>query len=300
MGSSIAPDPFLRHTGTAYSTGMYRMLACDIDHTLLPLGGEISESDMDTLKELHASGVTVVLATGRATFSTRRILTRIFPEEHPDYLICYNGAQVLDLNANTELLRTNIPAETVAELSRWCRSSGAWLQGYEDAGVLVEQDTPYVRNYAESSGMNYTVVPDLAAHVKRIGGTPKLVCHDEKSRLPGHDRELRELAQGRWTVVTSMPIFLEILPPETNKGTALEALAAHLGYSMDQVVAVGDNLNDIEMIQRAGVGVAVANAVPELKAVADWVSTREVTQSAVSEVARRYFASRITSGRYSK
>lgn len=279
---------------------MYRMLVSDIDHTLLPLRGEISPEDIAVLNDLHRNGITVVLATGRATFSTRRILQRIFTGEQPDYLICYNGARVLDLATNTVVYRADIPPETVAELSAWCRKSGAWLQGYEESGVLVEQETDYVRRYAEGSGMSYRVVPDLADYVARHGGTPKLVCHDEQDALQRHIRELTEIAEGRWSVVTSMPVFLEILPEHTSKGAALAALADYAGYSLSETVAVGDNLNDIEMIQCAGVGVAVANAVPQLKEVADWITTRDEHSAAVAEVAERYFASSMTSERYSK
>lgn len=266
------------------------MLACDIDHTLLPYKGQISDQDKTSLQELHRRGVTVVLATGRATASTQLILDRIFTEERPDFLICYNGSQVLDVKRNENLVYRTIDPTTVAELSAWCRENGAWLQGYEDGGFVVEQDTSYVRAYAESSGMGYTVVDDLAEYLVPKGGTPKLVCHDVQERLVHHDKTLREISNGRWTVVTSMPIFLELLPPDTNKGTAVHALAEHLAYSLEEVVAVGDNLNDVEMIQRVGMGVAVANAVPELKAVAGGITERDEFNSAVTEVIQRYFA----------
>lgn len=93
------------------------MLACDIDHTLLPYKGQISDQDKTSLQELHRRGVTVVLATGRATASTQLILDRIFTEERPDFLICYNGSQVLDVKRNENLVYRTIDPTTVAELS---------------------------------------------------------------------------------------------------------------------------------------------------------------------------------------
>ncbi len=269
---------------------MYRMLACDIDHTLLPYKGHVSDQDKKSLQELHRSGVTVVLATGRATASTQLIMDRIFTDEPPDYAICYNGSQVLDVKRNENLVYRTLDPATIAELSAWCRENGAWLQGYEEGGFVVEQDTSYVRAYAESSGMRYTVVDNLSEYVTPHGGSPKLVCHDVQERLVHHDTVLREISNGRWTVVTSMPIFLELLPPDTNKGTAIHTLAEHLGYRLEEVIAVGDNLNDIEMIQRVGMGIAVANAVPELKEVAGAVTERDEHNSAVTEVIQRYFA----------
>lgn len=268
---------------------MFKILASDIDHTILPRGGTISDRDIQALHRLHHEGVTVVLASGRATASTQRILQAIFREDPPDYLISYNGARLVSLQDNRTLLATNLVPDLIREIGAWCRTSGCTLQGYTDGSILIESENPYISSYAAVAGMGYRVVPDIADEVAGVGGTPKLVCHDEVDRLPGHIEVLRTLARGRWDVVTSMPIFVEIVSTGTNKGAALRSLADHVGCSMEEVIAVGDNLNDLEMIRDAGTGVAVANAVPELKKIADWVTTRDEHGSALAEVVDRYF-----------
>ncbi|TVR68826.1 MAG: HAD family phosphatase [Spirochaetaceae bacterium] len=268
---------------------MFKLLACDIDHTILPPGGSVSDRDIAALHRLHQAGVVVVLASGRARASTRRILEGIFREERPDYLISYNGARVDSLAEERTLLATNLEPVIIDEIARWCRREGAFIQGYTDTNILVEEDNPFIKPYVAAASIPYRIVPSIAAEVTAQGGSPKLVCHDRQERLPHHIETLGALARGRWTVVTSIPYFLEILPPHTNKGVALRALAEHLGIPMEQTIALGDNLNDMEMIREAGMGLAVANAVPQLKEIADWVTTRDATQSALAEVVERYF-----------
>jgi Cof subfamily protein (haloacid dehalogenase superfamily) len=89
--------------------------------------------------------------------------------------------------------------------------------------------------------------------------------------------------------VRSHPHFLEIMAPDIDKGTALRRLADHFELPMEQVMAIGDGGNDIEMLQAAGVGVAVANAEGRVKAVADVITERTNNEGAVAEVFRRYF-----------
>ncbi len=268
---------------------MFRMLACDIDHTILPPGGSVSAEDIATFRELQARGVTVVLASGRATASTRAIMESIFNSERPEYLISYNGARIDSLPDEETLFASNLAPDLVREIGAWCRKNGVTLQGYAGREILVESENEYVRPYSIASGMKYRVVPEIAEAVTPAGGTPKLVCHDRRERLPHHIETLRKLARQRWAVVTSIPYFVELLAPGTNKGSALRRLANYLGYSTDEVIAFGDNLNDMEMIRDAGTGVAVANAVPELKEIADWVTTRSARESALTEVAERFF-----------
>ena len=268
---------------------MYRLLACDIDHTILPPGGTISAPDIAAFHRLHQAGVLVVLASGRATVSTRRILDGIFRDDPPDYLISFNGARVDSLVERFTLWSSNLPIEVISELSAWARDAGVYLQGYNGEQILVEQDNPYIRSYQAAAGIEFRIVSSIADAVAPLGGAPKLVIHDLPQNLPAHIETLRSLSRGRWDVVTSIPTFVEVVSAGTNKGTALHVLAEHLGFSMSEIIAVGDNLNDIEMIREAGTGVAVANAVPELKAIADWVTTRDAEHSALAEVVDRFF-----------
>lgn len=268
---------------------MFKLLACDIDHTILPPGGCVSDRDIAAFHKLHEEGVIVVLASGRARASTRRILDSIFRNDPPDYLISYNGARLDSLADGKTLLSSNLQPEIIEEIARWCHREGAYVQGYTDDSILVEEDNRFIRPYVAAANLPYRIVPSIAAAVSAHGGSPKLVCHDEKEHLPRHIDSLRELARGRWSVVTSIPYFVEILPPETNKGIALRALANHLGIPREETIALGDNLNDMEMIYEAGTGVAVSNAVPQLKEIADWVTSRDATQSALAEVVERYF-----------
>jgi len=98
-----------------------------------------------------------------------------------------------------------------------------------------------------------------------------------------------EIGAGRLVTTFSKPHFLEILHPEVNKGNGLRHLANHVGIAIDETIAVGDNLNDLEMLRAAGLGIAVANAHDRLKAVADVVLSRSAGDGAIEEIEERFF-----------
>lgn len=268
---------------------MFKMLVTDIDYTLLDPPHPIHPESIAALHSLHARGIPVVFASGRATASTRFILRGVFPDvaAGPRHTITYNGACIVDEHENRDVLCRPVPTEHVAELAAFARGNGLVLQGYRDGEILVEEHGDRVRGYAEVASMPVRVVPDLAAALN--GGSPKLFAYATVETQDRVVAEISALSAGRWIITSSMPGYVEITAPGVHKGSALVELAARLGIDPAEVVAVGDNLNDVEMVQQAGMGVAVANAREELKAVADWVTTRRASDGAVAELVGRFF-----------
>jgi len=212
-----------------------------------------------------AAGVHVVACTGRP-----------FPGALPwvrrlglvDPFVCYQGAQVRGLDGSV-LLDHGVPHALAMEVVRWCRERRVHVQAYHDDQLLVEHDTPSGRAYSEHAGMPMHLVPDLDTAIGPT--TPKLVIVADAADVEQMLPEVRQRWAGRLYAATSMPTYLEFTHVDADKRRALEFLCGRLGVSEAATVAVGDGRNDLPMLEWAGLGVAVADAAPEVLAAADRV-----------------------------
>lgn len=272
---------------------MYELIATDIDDTVLAIDGSLPEANRTALRRLHESGIVVVFASGRADVSIQGVAAHIVDLADDEYLISFNGARVVSAESRTPLVQMLMTREMVEEVLEYTRPLGLVVQAYADRRFLVERDSGRSEQYSKDTAMEYDVVGDLAAAVGETGGTPKLLIIDDHEVLATHLPPLKEIGHrssaGRFTATFSKPKYLEVVREGVNKGVALKRLAEHLGIPVEATVAVGDSLNDSEMIKAAGLGVAVANAREELKAIADIVTSATADEGAIAEVARRFF-----------
>jgi Cof subfamily protein (haloacid dehalogenase superfamily) len=266
---------------------MYRLIATDIDDTILAPDGSLPESNRLALERLHKRGVVVVFSSGRATISIRSVAARIVPPDDDEYLIAYNGARVTTARTDRVMYQRPLTPDSIKLVMGYARSEGLLVQGYRGDDFLVERDDPRSAQYAHETDMKYEKVPDLVAALPE--GSPKLLIIDDPATAPKHQEQLTALARGRFTAIPSKPHYIEILDPGVSKGDALMRLAEHLGIPIAETIAVGDSLNDREMLQAAGLGVAVANARDELKAIADIVLERTAAEGALQEVEERFW-----------
>jgi len=212
-----------------------------------------------------AAGLHVVACTGRP-----------FPGALPwvrrlglvDPFVCYQGAQVRAVDGSM-LLDHGVPHALAIEVVRWCRERGVHVQAYRDDQLLVEHDTPFGRAYSAHAGMPMHVVPDLDAAMGPT--TPKVVIVAEQADVERMLPEVRQRWAGRLYAATSMPTYIEFTHVDSDKRRALQFLCERLGVSEAATVAVGDGRNDLPMLEWAGLGVAVADAAPEVLAAADRV-----------------------------
>lgn len=265
---------------------MYRLLATDIDDTLLALDGSLPEVNRAALRRLHEKGVAIVFCSGRADVSIRAIASSILPLADDDYLISFNGARVVTADTRRVVTRQYIPPSSVALINSYARSQGLYLQGYLGDEFIVENKTAATEPYAEATKTTFRVVGDLASALP--DGSPKLLVIGDHDRLAAHREKLLEL-DGALRIVFSKPHYLEIVAAGVNKGGALRRLIGQLGIQVDETVAVGDAANDADMLRAAGLGLAVANARPEAREAAAVVLETHADDGAMEEVARRFF-----------
>lgn len=265
---------------------MYRLLATDIDDTLLALDGSLPESNRAALRRLHEAGVAIVFCSGRADISIRNIASSILPLADDEYLVSFNGARVVTADTRRVVARQYVPVSSVTRIAAYAREKGLYLQGYLGDEFVVEEKTEATDPYAQATKTTYRVVDELAAALPE--GSPKLLIIGHHDALVSHRQRLLEL-DGDIQVVFSKPHYLEIVAAGVNKGSALTRLIAEIGVPLEETVAVGDAANDADMLRAAGLGVAVANARDEARAAAAVVLESHADDGVMEEVARRFF-----------
>jgi Cof subfamily protein (haloacid dehalogenase superfamily) len=247
---------------------MYKLIAIDLDDTLLNDDRQVSPANKEALTEAIELGVTVTLATGRMYASAEQI-ARGLQLNVP--LITYQGALVKNSIDGQVLYERNIPVHLAEWVYSYCESHELHLQGYVNDQLYVQFDNERVQNYSKLSTIPYIVEPNFRSVIALP--QPKMLIIDEPDKLDRIAEEFRAALGNEVHITKSKPNFLEIMHPEGTKGSALRFLAQHIGCSMEETIAIGDSWNDHDMVEAAGLGVAMANAVEPLKQIANFITS---------------------------
>jgi hypothetical protein len=258
-----------------------RLCTFDVDETLLDPAQRIPEVLRDALEGCRRQGVRLSLATGRMFESARPYLEAIRANAP---VILYNGARVQDPQTGRICYDRTVDLQEALRALGLVKDAGLHVNLYLDDGIYIEKTTEVSRESAKKDGVVQKPVGDLAAFLK--APPTKLLIIGPGERLEALWRAF-DAEPHRAAVVRSEPTYLEILPPGVNKGTALREVSRLTGIPLSDIAAFGDSNNDIEMIREAGLGVAVANALPAVKAAARYVSDLPRSDG-VAEAIRKY------------
>ena len=207
----------------------------------------------------------VIVVTGRMVQSVRRYLE---PAELHEPVICYQGAVVADADGKW-LRHEPIPLELAREAIAALVEEGYGLNVYVDDELYVSDVTQAARDYADFQHLEIHAVGDL---LHWLAEPPtKLVCVGDPDELDGVEVRMKARFGDRLYISKSLPYFLEFAAAGVTKGAGLDFLAAHMGFTPASAISFGDGENDVELVDWAGFGVAVANAHDRVKAVADWI-----------------------------
>jgi Cof subfamily protein (haloacid dehalogenase superfamily) len=205
--------------------------------------------------------------------------------EIDDPVVCYQGAVVADPRTGEFLRHEPIPLELAKETIAAVDAEGFHLNCYVDDELYVREVTPEARAYADFQHLAIHAVGDLAAWLDRP--PTKLVAVGDPEELDALEVRMKARFGGRLYISKSLPYFLEFANPEVTKASGLAFLAEHLGFERERTVAFGDGENDVELLEWADYGVAVANAHERVLAVADFVCP-PVTEEGVAQVIEAY------------
>ena len=243
----------------------YRLCAIDLDDTLLGPDHAVSARNSAAVRAAVAKGVIVVIASGRMHEATLRFVEQMGLETP---IISYNGAMVKNPHTGEVWLHERIAGEVAAQVMDYVCAANLQLNYYLDDHFYSAAYTSWAKLYHDRTQAPIEILPALYDTLR--GSSPtKMIIVDSKERtdsllLPFQNR----FGSGLY-VTKSNDEYLEMMPPQANKGTALALVAAKFGITAAQTIAFGDSYNDIPMLDWAGLSIAVGNAKPETKAAAD-------------------------------
>ena len=261
---------------------VYRLVALDLDGTLLNEDLSISPRVRQALARAAAAGIRLTLASGRGYPSVRRWIEELGIETP---VICYQGAVVAEARNGRRIYQRSVPPDLVSEVVAFARARDLSLSVYVADAIYVENKRHSDEFYQKWFGLPFQCVADLAAALP--GEADKLLIVGDEDELDALRPEVAATFGDRLQIVRSHRYFLEALAPDASKGHALAWLAGSLGIPPDETMAIGDSGNDRAMIAWAGLGVAMGNASEEAKAAADWIAPG-VDGDGVAEAIERF------------
>lgn len=238
------------------------------------------------LQAVKRQGALFTIATGRI-FAETLPYARQLDITAP--MICSQGGYIRSLDSPHPLYEATMPLDLAQEAIRLSRRAGWRLHIYLDDVAYAERPLGSEELYRQRFGMQVRRIPDLLAFLHQPPAK-FLIITDEPEEAARLDEELRVRFAGRLHIVRSYRIFVEGNPLDASKGQGLARLAAHLGIASQAVMAIGDQDNDADMVAWAGLGVAMGNASPGVKAVADYVAPA-VEEDGAAEAIERFVLS---------
>lgn len=235
----------------------YKLLAIDIDDTILPRFGIISEACKAAVKRAENAGIYVTLATGRGFHGSSSVIRELGISR---LVINYGGALISDAATGKPFMTTELDPETVNFILELADELGLHAHLYQGDEIVYEKEHPYGKAYSEHLGLPARIDPDIRK--KRWQNVPKVLIITEPEDVERLIPYFTEKLEGRAAVFASSPGFIEFNKIGASKGSALRILAEHLGISQEETAAIGDNTLDSDMIEWAGLGGCVAGGSP--------------------------------------
>jgi Cof subfamily protein (haloacid dehalogenase superfamily) len=246
---------------------LYKMITIDVDDTLLTDENIVSKATQAALKEAIDRGLHVTLATGRMFASAKQVASQL---ELNVPLITYQGSLVKNLMDEHILYERSVPKEAASWLFEAAIQKGYHTQVYWNDTLYALYDNEKVRQYSSISKVPYHIEPDYTKLLDKP--LTKILFIEEPEVLDTFAKEITANIGELVHVTKSKPFFLEVLHKEGTKGHAVTFLADYYGCDLSEVISIGDSWNDREMIELAGLGVAMGNAVDSLKKIADYIT----------------------------
>lgn len=270
---------------------MYKLVAIDLDGTLLTSTGEVSENTRNALKKAKEQGIEIILASGRPISSTKSLAIELGVD---NYLISGNGAAVYDIKKQKIIYDRFLNKEQVLKIAKLCEENSFFYNVYTEDEVIANSLNYNILFYykenikkIEEKRTHINIVQNIAEYIKQSGKEKFLkitVCDESKFIFNSIIKKLKEIDGIDVLEVEYMSrkkikdgtddvdiqyYYTEITNQNVNKWTAIEFVLEKLNLEPKDVVAIGDNMNDIEMIKGAALGIVMGNSNPKMKEIAD-------------------------------
>lgn len=264
----------------------YKAIALDIDGTLLNSDKKLSKVNREAIMQAASCGVAVILATGRPLFSVLPIAKQLAFDRLGGYIIAYNGSCIFDCKAESTLYTKAVPKKYYVPICRAAKENGVQPLTYDNGRIFAASSTDeYVLRAAARNNAPIVCVKEDTGFCARTA--LKFLIAGEPSKLVLAKEALTERCGTALDLFFSEAYFLEVVPKNVGKDTALGRLAKLLHIKREECIACGDGMNDIAMLTYAGLGAAMGNAYPVVKEYADYIAASN-DDNGVAEVIHRF------------
>ena len=249
----------------------YRAIALDLDGTLTNHEKVVTPKTREALLKAAAKGAVIILASGRPTYGIEPVAECLELNQRGGYILSYNGGNIVNAKTGEKLFSQFLPDEVIPELYAYAKEHGHALLGYAGNEIITEMpDDQYVKEESRINKMNIRKVDNLFESLEPH--PTKLLMTGDPTLMLKAEEELVEKLGERMDIFRSAPFFLELVPKGIDKAKSLTRLLTKINLTPANLIAFGDSYNDLSMLKLAGMGVAMENAAPEVRAEADYVT----------------------------
>lgn len=269
---------------------MIKMVALDLDGTLLTSDKNISKVNENVLKQIHHDGIKVVLCTGRPINAIWPYIEQLGLTGEDDYTITFNGALVVHNNDKQELFKQGMTKASFEPLFEYANQANGPLDILDFDRVYSIADLKNSMYQQQFKG-NIEFVSRSFSDLGEDDLYSKGIVCDKPEVLDEFRIDMPVRVGQQYHIVRSQPQIMEFLAPKMDKTVGLKALLKHFGWNFNQLMAFGDSDNDLGMITHAEIGVAMKNGKEEIKAVSSVVTT-DNDSDGVGQYLKSYFSIR--------
>ncbi|GGI41980.1 haloacid dehalogenase [Mammaliicoccus stepanovicii] len=248
----------------------YKYIVMDMDDTLLTSNNEISEKTFSYLMEKQREGMKLILASGRPTAGMIKHAVALEMDKYHGFIVSYNGAYVIDAQKDEIIYKETISKVDAHKIIDFCREHNFFYLTYIDDAIVFDRTHEYMNIESDLTGLPMKSVDDLKDFI--TGDVPKVMGVDFEENIAKANSALNGQFNEQISSTISKPYFLEFMNHQVSKGKTLEKLFNKINIDFEDVIAFGDSLNDYDMLEKAGVGVAMGNANDTIKNIANIVT----------------------------
>lgn len=249
----------------------FRAIALDLDGTLTNHDKVVTPRTRQALLLAESKGAIIILASGRPTYGIVPVAECLELEKRGGYILSYNGGNIVNTKTGEKLFSQFLPDAVIPILYKYAKEKNHALLGYAGNEIITEMpDDQYVKEESRINKMNIRKVDNLLDALEPH--PTKLLMTGDPTDMIKAEEELVEILGEKMDIFRSAPFFLELVPKGIDKAQSLLRLLSKINLTPADLMAFGDGYNDLSMLKLAGVGVAMANAAPEVRADADYVT----------------------------
>lgn len=269
---------------------MYKLIACDLDETLLGDNSKVPNKNIEAIKKASKLGIKFVPATGRGHRSIKPTLKELnLLNKENEYTISFNGGAIVE-NNNYKILKFHGLSFDLADaLFKSGLENNVCIHVYTENDVFVFNINDDEKDYISNRLKGFIIKEDTSIDFLKDTPISKVLFQNlDRTYLNNIENKIQHITNDKVTVTYSWNRYIEFNSIGVNKGISVIELGEMLGIKKEEIIAIGDNFNDLSMLNAAGLSIAVNNAVPPIKEIVDYVCECNNNEGAVAEAIEKF------------